>query len=329
VTTRRSGRVRPCSVARRDRRSKRTERACFGARSQAAAVEMFNFALPCEFAVDFNPVLGTQARKPRSRERFLVDPEIVQLVGALDAESVNGHHLITHWFLLILLTAQRPGEVAAMRWDQLDIFDDGNERPKTGWWNVRTSKNKQPIHAALSPEVVRLLRALLTWSVEEHARIEKNCARRRGPRPLSAYVFPAGDVAEAVEDIPMGHDQFPATERVRDRKGVRDWTPHDLRRTTASSRVLIRVRRAARSSASTRILRRPILAPMLELVRQEMCSFHAGVGVFTDRRSRSRRTTRRFRQWRPRRARTKLPSRFIPPEGAELLLNNVLTSTLD
>ena len=94
----------------------------------------------------------------------LVDSEIVQLVGALDAESVNGHHLIAHWFLLILLTAQRPGEVAAMRWDQLDIFDDGNDRAKIGWWNVRTSKNKQPIHAALSPEVVRLLRALRIWS---------------------------------------------------------------------------------------------------------------------------------------------------------------------
>ncbi len=61
-------------------------------------------------------------------------------------------------------------------------------------------------------------------------------------------------------------------------------------RSTASSRVLIRVRRAARSSASTGILRRPIVAPMLELVRQEMCSSHAGVGVFTDRGSRSRRT---------------------------------------
>jgi len=205
--------------------------------------KMFNFALPREFAVDFNPVQGTQARQPRSRERFLVDPEIIQLIGALDAESVNGHHLIAHWFLLILLTAQRPGEVAAMRWDQLDIFDDSNERAKSGWWNVRTSKNKQPIHAALSPEVVRLLRALRTWSVEEHARIEKNCARRRGPRPMSAYVFPAGDVAEAVEDTPMGHDQFPATERVRDRMGVRDWTPHDLRRTASTLMGRLRVTR--------------------------------------------------------------------------------------
>jgi hypothetical protein len=62
--------------------------------------KMFDFALPRECSVDFNPVLGTQARKPRSRERLAVDPEIVLLVGALDAESLNSHHLIAHWFLL-------------------------------------------------------------------------------------------------------------------------------------------------------------------------------------------------------------------------------------
>lgn len=32
----------------------------------------------------------------------------------------------------------------------------------------------------------------------------------------------------------MGSDQFPATERVRECMGVRDWTPHDLRRTAST-----------------------------------------------------------------------------------------------
>ena len=196
--------------------------------------KMFNFALPRDFGVDFNPVAGTQAPKPTARTRFLLDAEIVRLLAALDVESVNGHHLMAHWFLLILLTAQRPGEVAAIRWDQLDIFDEGHARAMTGWWNVRTSKTKQPIHAALSPEAVRVIRSLRTWSEKEHTRIEKNCARRRGPWPMSAYVFPAGDVAEATEDTPMGSDQFPATERVRASMGVRDWTPHDLRRTAST-----------------------------------------------------------------------------------------------
>ncbi len=121
-----------------------------------------------------------------------------------------------------------------MRWDQLDLFEEGHEHATTGWWNVRTSKNGQPIHAALSPEAVRLLRALRRWSEQEHARIEESRAARRGPRLMSAYVFPAGDAAEAVEDTPMGSDQFPATERVRTLMGVRDWTPHDLRRTAST-----------------------------------------------------------------------------------------------
>jgi integrase len=195
---------------------------------------MFNFALPRDFGIDFNPVVGTQAPKAQHRQRFLIDAEIIRLLAALDEESKQGHHLLAHWFLLILLTAQRPGEVAVMRWDQLDLFEERHERATTGWWNVRTSKNGQPIHAALSPEAVRLLRALRRWSEQEHARIEKSRAARRGPRLMSAYVFPAGDVAEAVEDTPMGSDQFPATERVRTLMGVRDWTPHDLRRTAST-----------------------------------------------------------------------------------------------
>lgn len=196
--------------------------------------KMFNFALPRDFGIDFNPVIGTQAPKAQHRQRFLLDSEIVRLLTALDEESEQGHHLLAHWFLLILLTAQRPGEVAVMRWDQLDLFEEARAHEATGWWNVRTSKNGQPIHAALSPEAVRLLRALRIWSEREHARIEANCAWRRGPRSMSAHVFPAGDTAEAVEDTPMGSDQSPATERVRTRMRVRDWTPHDLRRTAST-----------------------------------------------------------------------------------------------
>ena len=142
---------------------------------------MFNFALPRDFGIDFNPIVGTQAPKAQHRQRFLIDAEIIRLLAALDEESKQGHHLLAHWFLLILLTAQRPGEVAVMRWDQLDLFEERHERATTGWWNVRTSKNGQPIHAALSPEAVRLLRALRRWSEQEHARIEESRAARRGP----------------------------------------------------------------------------------------------------------------------------------------------------
>lgn len=207
---------------------------CSARAAKVLLSKMFNFALPRDFGIEFNPVVGTQAPKARHRRRFLLDSEVGRLLAALDEESEQGHHLLAHWFILILLTAQRPGEVAAMRWDQLDLFEEGHEHDTTGWWNVRTSKNGQPIHAALSPEAARLLRTLHIWSEREHARIEENCARRRGPRPMSAYVFPAGDVAAAVEDTPMGSDQFPATERVRTLMGVRDWTPHDLRRTAST-----------------------------------------------------------------------------------------------
>jgi integrase len=52
---------------------------------------------------------------------------------------------------------------------------------------------------------------------------------------MSGYVFPGGDVARPYgTDVPMGPDQFPATQRVRETMRIRDWTPHDLRRTAST-----------------------------------------------------------------------------------------------
>ena len=133
------------------------------------------------------------------RTSNLTDAELTKLLTALDGESEAGFHLMAHWFLLILLTAQRPGEVATMQWADLDL--------EAGWWNVRTSKNGDPIHAALSPVTVSVLHPLRTWSECEHARLEQNCASRRGPRALSPFVFPAGCVAVNRDSRPIRLDR--------------------------------------------------------------------------------------------------------------------------
>jgi integrase len=91
------------------------------ARSSARSIKlllskMFNFALPRDYGIEFNPVQGVQTLPGGRRTRNLTDPEIAKLLTALDAESEAGLHRIAHWFLLILLTAQRPGEVATMQW---------------------------------------------------------------------------------------------------------------------------------------------------------------------------------------------------------------------
>jgi len=50
------------------------------------------------------------------RTRNLTDLELTKLLTALEGESEAGFHLMAHWFLLILLTAQRPAEVTTMQW---------------------------------------------------------------------------------------------------------------------------------------------------------------------------------------------------------------------
>jgi integrase len=154
--------------------------------------KMFNFALPRDYGIEYNPVTRTDAPKPGKRTRNLTDAELGQFLDALDAETEAGHRNIATWLRLILLTGQRPGEVAAMRWDALDIFAPGRKGVTTGFWDVKTSKNGDPINAALSRETVRVLRAWRDYSEREHARIETNMAGRRPPRELSAFVFPAG-----------------------------------------------------------------------------------------------------------------------------------------
>jgi len=43
------------------------------------------------------------------RTSNLTDAELTKLLTALDGESEASFHFMAHWFLLILLTAQRPG----------------------------------------------------------------------------------------------------------------------------------------------------------------------------------------------------------------------------
>jgi integrase len=117
--------------------------------------KMFNFALARNYGLAYNPVQGTEPPAPNGRRtRVLNGREIGALMHALDEERECGYWLTAAWHRLILLTAQRPGEVLAMEWEKLELG------ARDGWWTVRMSKNGDPIRAALSPQVVRTLREL-------------------------------------------------------------------------------------------------------------------------------------------------------------------------
>ena len=122
---------------------------------------------------------------------------------------------------LLILTGQRRGEVAAMRWN--DLFFD-NEKPH---WLIpaNVTKNGRPHTVPLVPSVLRLLEAL--------------------PRFEGPYVFTTRAGASPLGGWSQYRAKLDASivtarQRAAKKRGVEqvtpmpDWTLHDLRRTTAS-----------------------------------------------------------------------------------------------
>ncbi len=205
--------------------------------------KMFNFALARDYGIEYNPVQGTDPPAHGGRRTRVLDGrEIGKLIQGLDYERDEGYPLTAAWQRLILLTGQRPGEVLAMEWDKLELGK------REGWWTVRTSKNGDPIRAALSPQAIVCLAELANWARQRHDEIERNMEGRRERREFSRFVFPAGARARSrvivggdggaqmtYEDRHMSAMLHKACERIREHAGVDDYNPHDLRRTAGTT----------------------------------------------------------------------------------------------
>jgi integrase len=168
----------------------------------ASASAIFSWAIKEEIGgIVVNPCRGVERPKTRSRERVLSEGEVPRFWAAFDdAGLVVGTAL-----KVLLLTGQRPGEVACMRrehivdgWWQMP----GEEIPSLGWPGT---KNDQDHRVWLPQEVQRLLGEL-----DEDATDGFVFASARGP------VTNLADVMRAI------CAQLGATTKV---------TPHDLRRT--------------------------------------------------------------------------------------------------
>lgn len=171
-------------------------------RTLALISKIFNFALDREI-VAANPCFRLRKPAPeRSRERWLNDDEIRALWEALESEGTTGTV-----FKILLLTAQRKGEVQGMSWDEIDF--------ETTTWTIppQRSKNKRSHLVPLSKPVIDLLAAQ-----------QQHQAKSR----ISPYVFPSprpyrGHITQ------LGK----AVQRLKSLSGV-DFHIHDLRRTAAT-----------------------------------------------------------------------------------------------
>jgi integrase len=147
--------------------------------------------------------------KRGGKDRVLADEEIEVLWEALDelaADATRKKHapVSAAAFRLILLTAQRPGEVLRMRWRDLE---DG------AWWVVpaEMAKNGEANRVYLSPQARAILDDLRPatggseWVLESPRRPGTHLTTLKNAMP-----------------------------GILDRGDMRPWSPHDLRRTAVS-----------------------------------------------------------------------------------------------
>lgn len=177
-------------------------------RATALLSKVFKFALDDEL-IDTSPAVRIPRPAPeQQRDRVLSDDELRTLWAKFDALDEPA---MAAFYKLRLLTAQRGGEVASMRWQDVDL--------QGGWWTIPTerSKNKLPHRVPLSPAVVTLLKAL-------RARVDQALrARQKTGKDITEPVY-------VLENARGKRQQGEAAATFT----VPDFRGHDLRRTAAS-----------------------------------------------------------------------------------------------
>jgi len=121
---------------------------------------MLTFAMEQDW-IESNPAWRIrQPGEERSRDRVLSRDELRELWPALhetEAKKEDGtpkprlSQTLNDALLVMLLTAQRRGEVCTMRWQDIDL--------STGWWLIpaESSKNADPHRVPLTPMALKIL----------------------------------------------------------------------------------------------------------------------------------------------------------------------------
>ena len=165
----------------------------------------FNFGIRRDI-LETNPcALVKKPGEERSRDRVLSGDEIRTLWTALDGPRFSEHTAAA--LRLILATAQRPGEVIAVEWDEIDLGE--------GWWILPAEKTKNGLahRVPLNKNARSILRSLSR---------------------VSTFVFPSPHDSQSMHRAALALALRRAREHEEGALEVNGFAPHDLRRTAAS-----------------------------------------------------------------------------------------------
>lgn len=173
-----------------------------------------------EEVVEVNPVATLKAQKidkgmkPTKRQRVLDDDEIRSFWN--DAENVGMHRLTALALKVILVTGQRPGEVAGMRWSEID----------DRIWTIPASR-RQKTETAHRVYLTDTALALLKTAKDEVQRLSK----RRDAKPGDLVFETRAGQSLRVDSIAQTTRRYAGKLINRNNTDFGHWRPHDLRRT--------------------------------------------------------------------------------------------------
>jgi integrase len=198
-------RNRPIAEIRRRDAIELLERVAARAPGQAKNVHkvaraVFEYAIECDY-LEANPMLKLSriipALKPVIKKRILSDSEIRHVWHAL--EDGSGDERTKAAIKLVLVTAQRPGEVAGMHRSQIE----------GSWWTLESTetKNEEAHRIYLTPTALKLI------------------------GDAEGYIFASDKPTDA--GGPRSKVRQTLSQHIAIRKyfNLPTWTPHDLRRT--------------------------------------------------------------------------------------------------
>ena len=169
---------------------------------------LFKFALNKDL-IEQHPMFGMdKPAKEKPRSRYLNKDEIKELWPAFDTCRSNVRDI----FRLLLLTAQRPGQVMGMTWSEID------------WdaclWTIPRPRTKTKIHdhlVPLSPQAIQILDA---------RRQGESLTKRTQWKCESEYVFPSRKGKEG-HTVDVDNARYKLIKNLK----MEQWDSHDLRRT--------------------------------------------------------------------------------------------------